>query len=972
MLNHKDYANYRLEKQEWLPDLEGYAYLLRHEKTKARVLLVDNDDNNKVFSIAFRTPPCDDTGVAHILEHSVLCGSEKYPAKDPFVELAKGSLNTFLNAMTYSDKTVYPIASCNSQDYHNLMSVYLDAVFFPNIYKRDQILKQEGWHYEIDSPDDELTFNGVVYNEMKGVYSSPEGVLERKIQAALLKDTPYAFESGGDPDAIPQLTKEGFLTFHARYYHPSNSYIYLYGNVNFEKELAFIDREYLSKFEYREADSEIPMQEPYKEPMVVRDTYSISDDETDGCYYSYSVQTGEGADPEKDLAMQILDYVLFSMPGAPVKKKLIEAGMGKDVDSYYDGGIQQPLFTVISKNAPADSLETFVSLVEESLKEQADRGIDRLAIQSAINSFEFKYREASFGRYPKGLIYGLHFLDSWLYDDANAVIFGDSFKPLRKLKTKAEEGYFENLLRETILENSHKAYVALSPEKDKNKRSQEELKKQLAKVKANLSDKQLHYLIEDTKNLKEYQKTPSSREEIATIPMLSLKDIPREVMPFKNQETEIGGIPTVIHDYHTNGIVYFNFCFDITELPEELIPYTTMLVDIFRYMDTLHYTYNELATQINLKIGGLSAYTAVQPLEWKEDGFRPVFGFRMKCLEDQIPDGMELLSEVLFTTGFGDKKRLKEIFSEITSKMEERIPASGHVYAANRALSYVEPMSHYKEVAEGMDYYYFIKDLENHFEERADQVIRRLQEVQNCIFRKENLILSLTGQFDFDKLLSEELVRFTDCLWEEPFARSVPAFKLEKKNEGFKTASQVQYVATAGRFASEERPYTGALRVLRTIFAYDYLWNKVRVEGGAYGCMCSFSRDGYGYFTSYRDPNLSATMEVYRRAAQYVRDFDVDETDMTKFIIGTISAIDQPLEPVALGTRSFSAWMSGISIESVKKEREEILSASKESIRALAPYVDAVIGEETICAIGNDQVIEDEKEMFKETGMLVK
>lgn len=967
MLKEADFKQYNFCEKKKIDELNGYGYVLSHKKTGARILLVENDDINKVFSIGFRTPPTDDTGVAHILEHSVLCGSEKFPSKDPFIELAKGSLNTFLNAMTYSDKTVYPIASCNDQDYHNLMHVYLDAVFYPNIYKTDEILKQEGWHYEIESPEDALKFNGVVYNEMKGVYSSPDDVLERKIQEALLKDTPYAFESGGDPDAIPELTREKFLEFHSKYYHPSNSYIYLYGNVDFKKELEFIDAEYLSHFDKKEIDSEVARQTPYTSPITVTDTYSVSEEEEEGAYMSYNVVAGDSCDNELGLAMQILDYVLFTMPGAPVRQRLIDAGLGKDVDSYYDGGIQQPIFSITVKNARKGTEERFKETVEGALKEQAEKGINKKAVLSAINNFEFKYREANFGRFPKGLIYGLNFLNSWLYDDSKALELADSLTPLDNLKKKVETGYFEQLIWDCFLNNTHKAYVYLYPEAGKNEKMEKILSDQLAKVKEKLTTKQLNYLMEDTKKLKKFQETPSTEEELSKIPMLSLEDIKKDVLPFKNKEQTIGNISTVVHEYHTNGIVYMDFCFDMSEVPEELIPYATLLTEIFRYVDTENYSYNDLATEINLKIGGMSFFTGMNVLVWKKDGYRPYFSIQMKCMENQVSDGMALMKEVLFSSKLTDKKRLKEIISEIRTKMDTRIPSAGHVYAANRALSYVDPMMKYKDVAEGIGFYEFIKKLDRNFDSNFDALIRQLSRARVCIFRKENLTLSLTGaEFNFKSLLEGEMLQFGRMLYDTPCVKAVPVFQVEKLNEGFKTPSKVQYVATAGRFEKEGQEYNGALKVLKTIFSYDYLWVNVRVTGGAYGCMCNFSRNGYGYFTSYRDPHLSETLETYKNAGDFVRNFDASSRDMTKYIIGTISSMDQPLEPSALGDRSFQAYQSGITVEMLQKERNQVLSATVDTIRSLAGYVDAMMGEETVCAIGNDKKIEEEKEIFSD------
>lgn len=962
MLNIAEIKGYVLEEHKKIEELQGEGYVLRHRQSGARVLLVDNDDENKVFSIAFRTPPADDTGVAHILEHSVLCGSARFPSKDPFVELAKGSLNTFLNAMTYPDKTVYPIASCNAKDYHNLMHVYLDAVFYPNIYKNDAILKQEGWHYEMDNADAELKFNGVVYNEMKGVFSSPDDLLERKIQTALLKDTPYAFESGGDPDAIPELTREGFLDFHKKYYHPSNSYIYLYGNVDFQRELAFIDEEYLCKFEQKEIDSEIAVQKPFAHPVTIKDTYSVSadgDEGEEGIYLSYNVVTGKSDDNEEILALQILDYVLFSMPGAPVRTKLIDAGVGKDVDSYLDAGIQQPVFSVIAKNVQKGKEELFLRTLEEALQEQVKQGMNKKAIYSAINNFEFKYRESNFGRYPKGLIYGLNFLNTWLYDDKRALDLADTLTPLARLKEKVETGYFEELVRRCVLENTHKAYVGLYPETGKNERMEEELRKQLAKIKGTLNKKQLYYLTEETRKLKEFQETPSTPEELEKIPLLALSDIEKKARPYRNKEMVIGGLPAVIHDYHTNGIVYLDFCFDQTELPEELIPYSTLLVEIFRYVDTEHYTFNELATELNLKIGGMSFQTGIHPLLWKKDGYRPYFSIRMKCLEEQVADGMKLMSEILFSTKMDEEKRLKEIISELRTKMDSRIPSTGHIYAANRALSYVDAMMHYKDKAEGLDFYDFVKELDGNFKERKTLLVENLRRTAQCIFRKENLTVGLTGTFNFKSLLEGQFMAFGQVLYDGPCVKAAPRLAPVKKNEGFRTSSKVQYVAAAGCFEKEGQPYTGALRVLKTIFSYDYLWVNVRVTGGAYGCMCGFARNGYGYLVSYRDPNLTQTLDVYHKAADYLRDFDVNDRDMTKYIIGTISGMDQPLEPSALGDRSFMAYLSGATVEMIQKEREQVLGTTQETIREMAGYLETMMKDGAICAIGNEKTIQN-------------
>ena len=483
-------------------------------------------------------------------------------------------------------------------------------------------------------------------------------------------------------------------------------------------------------------------------------------------------------------------------------------------------------------------------------------------------------------------------------------------------------------------------------------------------MKNKLNNKQLNYLIEDTKKLKEFQETPSTQEELEKIPTLGLSDISREVRPFKNKEMVIGDTTAVVHEYHTNGIVYSDFCFDMSELPEELIPYATLLTEIYRYVDTEHFSYNDLATEINLKIGGLSFQTGMNVLVWKKDGYRPYFSIQMKCMEEQVADGMTLLKEVLLNSKVDDKKRLKEIISELRTKMDTRIPASGHVYAANRALSYVDPMMKYKDTAEGIGFYEFIKKLDKNFDSNAELLVKQLVRAQMCIFRKENLTLSLTGEFNFKSLLEGEMLQFNRMLYEMPCVKAVPTFNMEKKNEGFKTASKVQYVARTGNFIDRGVEYTGALQILKVILSYDYLWQNIRVKGGAYGCMSSFNRIGEGYFVSYRDPNLKRTIDVYEGVVDYLENFTVSDRDMTKYIIGTISNIDQPMTPATKGERSMNLYMNKVSAEMIKKERAQILDAAQEDIRALAKVAKAVLAADQLCVIGGEEKIEEDKELF--------
>ena len=569
-----DLNAYEVLQTEDLSDLKSKGTLLKHKKSGARVLLMENDDENKVFTIGFRTPPSDSTGVPHIMEHSVLCGSKEFPVQDPFVELVKGSLNTFLNAMTYPDKTVYPVASCNDKDFQNLMHVYMDAVFYPNIYQHDKTFRQEGWSYKLDEPDGELTISGVVYNEMKGAFSSPEGVLDRVVLNSLFPDNAYSVESGGDPEVIPELTYEQFLDFHRKYYHPSNSYIYLYGDMDMEEKLRWLDEKYLSDFENEPVDSEIHLQKPFTEMKEVVQEYSIASEESeeDNTYLSYNKVIGTTLDEKLYLAFEILDYALLSAPGAPLKKALLDAGVGKDISGSYDNGVYQPIFSVISKNANVEQKEEFVRVIEDTLKDIVKNGINKKALRAGINYHEFRFREADFGNYPRGLMYGLQLFDSWLYDETKPFIHMQAIPTFEFLKEQVETGYFEELIQKYLLDNTHGSIVIIKPERGRTARMDKELADKLQAYKDSLSKEEIDALVKATKELEEYQEEESAPEDLAKIPVLGREDISREIAPIYNKELETGGVKLVHHEVETNGIGYTALLFDLSGIPEEKLP----------------------------------------------------------------------------------------------------------------------------------------------------------------------------------------------------------------------------------------------------------------------------------------------------------------------------------------------------------------------------------------------------------------
>lgn len=965
-MDFQNCKGYELVKEEGLPDIQSQGYLLRHKKTGAHIVLVSNDDSNKVFCIGFRTPPHDDMGAAHIVEHTVLCGSRQFPVKDPFIELAKGSLNTFLNAMTYPDKTIYPVASTNDKDFQNLMHVYLDAVFYPNIYSLEEIFQQEGWHYELESPDDPITINGVVYNEMKGAFSSPDDMLFRVVQSSLYPDTCYHYESGGDPEKTPQLTYEAFLDFHRRYYHPSNSYIYLYGDMDMEEKLNWIDENYLGNFDSLEIDSTVGTQEPFDAPVEVVRPYSVASNAPleGNAWLSVNYSMGTILDPELYVAVDILNYALLEAPGAPLKKALLDAGICKDVMGYYENDIYQPSFSIIAKDSDLEKKGEFLAIVESVLKSQVRDGMNQKTLRAGINSFEFRYREADFGSFPKGLLFGMRCMDSWLYDENQPFLQMHELDVVERLKEGVAQRYFENLIEKYFLQNNHRAVVVITPERGLFAKKEQELEKRLAEYKSSLSPEEIEGLISATKHLEEYQEEPSTKEELATIPLLERADLKREAEPLSNDPRTDGETEIVYHDIESNGIAYLNFCFDASGVAVEDIPYLGILRATLGYMDTEHYGYGELSDEIDLHTGGISASIQTYP-HAKDEFYDACFEMHVKTLYGEIPKALELVGEIVSSTKFTDGKRLYEIIAELKSRLQMAFSSSGNSVSAVRAMSYFSPMGKYSDTVGGITFYQLVKGLEADFDERKEDLMRKLQSLAELIFRKENLTVSLGSQPEAYDIVVGQLGAFRSKLFDVPVVRSSGTLLCEKRNEGFLDASQVQYVSRAGNF-KKAGDYTGALQILKVILGYDYLWLNIRVKGGAYGCMSGFTRRGDAYFSSYRDPNLSQTNEVYEGIPEYLRNFDVDERDMTKYIIGTISEMDTPLTPSRRATRSFSAYRSGFTYEDVQKERDEVLDADAGSIRDLAPLVDAILEEHAICVIGNEGKIREEQGLFQE------
>ena len=969
-------AAYELIINEPLPDIHAEGMLLRHKKSGARIVLIPCKDDNKVFCIGFRTPPADSTGVAHIIEHTVLCGSEQFPLKDPFVELAKGSLNTFLNAMTYPDKTIYPVASTNQKDFRNLMHVYLDAVFFPNIYHEQNIFRQEGWHYELENENAPLKVNGVVYNEMKGVFSSADDVLERETMNALFPDTAYGVESGGDPEVIPDLTYEAYLDFHSRYYHPSNSYIYLYGDMDFADTLSFIDKEYLSRFDLLSIDSALKVQRPFEKERVVVKDYPISDEEEikENTFLSWNVVAGDALDLKELIAMDVLDYALLTSPGAPVKQALLDAGIGKDVYGGFSDGTLQPYFSVIAKNADEEDADRFEEVIRSALEKQVKEGVNRNSLTAGLHSLEFSFREADFGLYPKGLFYCFDVLNTWLYSDDHPF---DGLKQIAlfdELRKEMDSGYFEKLIEEKLLNNKHCALVILRPKKGLTEERERLLAEVLEKRKLEMSRSELEEVMKNEASLRAWQDEEESEEAVNCLPMLTRGDLRREILPLSNipemtfvsfPDGRCSEIPAVYHIADCNGIGYFDLIFNALRIPEELQPYMGLLKSVLMNVGTASYSYLELNNEVNSVTGGINVSLGTTEDLHQENAYTAQFTIRMKALIPELEKGAELIREILYTSRFDDEKRLKEILSQTRSHLQLQLQTAGHAAAAGRAAAYLSGEGAFNDIVSGISFYRFVREMEDHFEEHVGTLTENLAKVAGMLFVPQNALAGFTCEEEKKTALPAVLASALQLPAEEkPLLEEVRIRPYGILNEGFTTPGQVQYVAMAGSFLGGGLDYCGAIGVCRQILSLDYLWQSVRVRGGAYGCMINLKRNGRGLIASYRDPHLLRTKEVYDGIPKYLESFTADEKAMTKYIIGTISTMDTPLTPSTFGLVSMRAYVSGLSDEMRQKYRLEVIDATDEDVRNTAAALRSFLENGAFCVIGGESAVRKHEELF--------
>ncbi len=978
---------YRLVENRRIEELRGEGCLYEHIGTGARVFTVKNDDRNKVFMIGFRTTPKDSTGVAHIMEHSVLCGSAKYPLKDPFVELAKGSLNTFLNAMTFPDKTLYPVASVNDKDFMNLMDVYLDSVFHPNVYIEPKIFRQEGWHYELLNPgeeNEELKINGVVYNEMKGAFSNPDSVLERYTMHALFEDTTYGNESGGLPSDIPNLSYEDFLNFHGKYYHPSNSYIYLYGDMDMDEKLAWLDENYLCDYDRIEVDSHIDPQTPFREPRSERHFYAVgaNEEEAGKCYLSENYVVDDEPTQTNAIVWQILESVLLSSPGAVLREALVKAGIGEDVYGGYCAEILQPYFSVVAKNTEEEKQEEFARIIRTTLEKLVKEGINKKSLRAELNYLEFKFREEDYGSIPAGLAVGIGMFGSWLYDRSpfTYLVYNDAIEEVKRL---IETDYFEQKIQKYLLDNQFKAYVNILPSKGLTEVESQKLAERLKAYKDSLSKEEKDQIALETVTLKAYQAEPDEPEVLAKLPVLKISDIDKKA----EKVSYVREGNRIFTEADTRGIAYIKAMFDTEELDEDELQFAALLTDLFGEMNTKKHSYSDLYDEVMLHTGGVSFTIeglAVRNEAKTEYSIRGMLSAEMRTLNSEIGYGMSLVSEVLNDTIFEDPERLTELLLEIRSHQQSRLESASHTAAATRASSYISKSGRFMDLTSGVAYYDFISAACRLTKEpvHLKRFIRSLRAVRDKLLVPDRAIYTLSGSKEANDILTSVIPEFEAKLREtgEAAAKAAaeaghegrvirpagrPLSPVSALNEGLKTSSQVNYVARCGDFSKEGLVYSGVLKVLRVMLNYDYLWINLRVLGGAYGCMSGFGKSGRAFLVSYRDPEVGKTNKIFEELPDYLEKWQGDETTVAKYIIGAISGMDRPLSPSDKAALSVADCFLGTTDEELQKDRDEVIGCDAAALRDSAKYIRALLKDGALCTIGNEGQIEKDAALFK-------
>ncbi|MBW2609287.1 MAG: insulinase family protein [Deltaproteobacteria bacterium] len=952
--------DFELVKEQEIPELKTTASLFRHIKTGAELLSLTNDDENKVFGITFRTPPPDSTGVPHILEHSVLCGSRKYPVKEPFVELLKGSLQTFLNAMTYPDKTCYPVASQNIQDFYNLIDVYIDAVLYPRL--TPFIFQQEGWHYELEEQDKPLSYKGVVFNEMKGSYSSPDTLLAEYSLQSLFPENAYGFDSGGDPKQIPELTFDQFKSFHSRYYSPSNARIFFYGDDDPEQRLSLIN-DYLKDFDRTEVDSTISLQPSFDRPRRIIRSFAAGKDDDNNSKGMITLNwlLHETTDREFNLSMHILEYILLGMPGSPLRKALIESNMGEDLAGEGLGSeIRQMYFSTGLKGIDLDNADRVENLILQTLTRLAKEGIDPHTIEAALNSIEFSLRENNTGRYPRGLALMLRALTTWLYgDDPLALIAFEA--PLEAVKSRlaANQSLFEEMIDNIFLNNPHRTALILRPDPDLTAKEKEAEVERLNRARAGMSQEDLRDVINNTEELRQIQETPDPPESLAKIPMLKLSDLDRMNKTIPLTSLEETGTRVLYHDLFTNGIAYMDFGFDLHTLPQKYLPYIRLFGRGLLEMGTEKEDYVTITQRISRKTGGIWPAFHTSVVKDSENATAWLF-LRGKSMLPQSAEMLDILRDVLLTIQLDNRERFLQMVLEAKAREEQKLIPGGHQIVNLRLRAHFNEADWAAEQMNGLSYLFFLRKLAKAVDEHWPKVLKDLQEIHRTLIKRNAMFLNVSLDEDGWSHLRPQVREFLDAL---PVSETNVAEWSPDKipgYEGLTIPSQVNYVGKGANLYSAGYRYHGSAHVICRFLRNSWLWERVRVQGGAYGAFCLFDRlSGTLTFVSYRDPNLFKTLDVFDQAARFLRDVDLNDDELSKSIIGSIGDLDGYLLPDAKGYTSMVRQLSGVTDEERQHTREEILGTSATDFKAFADMLETVKNDGLVKILGSQSSIQD-------------
>jgi len=954
---------FELLQEQYIDELKTRARFYRHVQTGAELLSMISDDENKVFGITFRTPPRDSTGVAHILEHSVLCGSRRYPVKEPFVEILKGSLQTFLNAFTYPDKTCYPVASQNIQDFYNLIDVYLDAVFYPRI--TPEIFQQEGWHYEMDAPDGPLDYKGVVFNEMKGANSSPDRLLAEYSQQSLFPDNTYGLDSGGDPVFIPELDYEQFRNFHRKYYHPSNARIFFAGDDDPEERLRLVN-DYLKDFKKIEINSAISLQPRFDSPRRVVRSFATGDDSSRGMV-TVNWMFGETENAVMNMAHHILGYILLGTPGSPLRKALIESGLGEDVTGGgLEGELRQLFFSVGLKGIDDGKADTVEALILKTLEKLAGDGIEPGAVEAAVNTIEFGLRENNTGSYPRGLVLMLRAMTTWLYDgDPLALLPFESLLSEVKSHIASDKSFFADIIRKDFLDNPHRTTIVMKPDTNLKNEMDAAERQRLDDVRSSASPEELGNIFKNVERLKKTQEAPDSPEALATIPILKLADMEKKNRTIPLTVLEEKGATVLYHDIPTNGIAYIETGLNLRSLPRRYVQYIPLFSRALFEMGTKKEDYVEISRRIDRETGGIHPSLLISEVKDTRKIEARLF-LCGKAMLPQVGNLFDIIRDLLMDVKLDNRERFKQMLLEEKARQEQQLIPGGHQAVNLRLRAHFSEAGWLAEQLNGVSYLFFLRELAGRIDQDWPSVHAALEEMRSALVSHENMLFNVTvDEAGWEKVRSH-LTNFAGRIPAGPtgsksdlFGNLLTDMKIPEY-EGLIVPSQINYVGKGADIYRAGYAYHGSIRVITRYLRTSWLWDRIRVRGGAYGAFCNFDKfSGVLTFLSYRDPNLLKTLEAFDETAGFLRDCDLSDDELTKGIIGAIGDMDAYMFPDARGYASMIRYLTGNTEEDIQRTRDEILSTTAQDFKKFAGVIDEVAKSGLVKVLGSENAIRE-------------